>query len=249
MTRTFWFSFSIFLSVLGRVAALDPQSILESMDEALVPARYHSVMEMTTIKPDKTSVLVIDLLYRKGTGSLMELISPARVKGTRLLQKSEGLWLYSPSSGSTKPLRLSPKQSFQGSVFSNGDVAEPHFSRDYAAAIVDHESVEVVGLGQVDTVVLEGVPKTSQAQYGKIKAWVRPGSNLPVRIDYTAKSGLLFKRMSFSDYQTLGGAIRPSKYKMESFEEPGTYTLLAINELQARPDLPESDFSETRLTR
>lgn len=249
MTKTCSLSCSLFLLVLGQAAALDPQSVLESMDDALAPARYHAVMEMITTKPDKTSVLVIDLLYRRGTGSLMELLSPNRVKGTRLLQKSGGLWLYSPSSGSTKPLRLSLKQSFQGSLFSNGDVGEPHFSRDYTAAVAGHESVNVAGLGPVDALVLDGLPSNSQAQYAKIKVWVRSGSNLPLRIDYTAKSGLLFKRMTFSDYRDLAGSIRPTKYTMESFEEPGTYTTLAIDELEARPDLPDSDFSEARLTR
>lgn len=242
-------SCGLFLLTLSRAAALDPQSVLELMDDALAPARYHAVMEMTTTKPDKTSVLVIDLLYRRGTGSLMELLSPNRVKGTRLLQKSGGLWLYSPASGSTKPLRLSLKQSFQGSLFSNGDVGEPHFSRDYTAVVAGHESVNVAGLGPVDALVLDGVPSNPQAQYGRIKVWVQPDSNLPLRIDYTAKSGLLFKRMTFSEYRDLAGTKRPTKYTMESFEEPGTYTVLSINEMQATPDLPENDFSETRLTR
>lgn len=250
MNRQWIFGLMTALGLTAMAWCQDAQTLLDDMDNVLVPQNYSAQLTMTTNRPGKAAIAMsFTLDYKQGTGSLMEILTPARSKGTRFLQKDKALWLYSPRSGSSRPIRLSPKQSFQGSVFSNGDVSEPRYSRDYAAQISGKEQFDHSQLGTVTVIVLEGHPKSAAAEYGLIKAWILPDSHMPLRIEYTAKSGLLFKRMDFSGFRQLAGTQRPSIYRMESLEESGSFTTLSYESLTARQDLADRIFTESWLTR
>jgi len=245
-----WIVLAVLLACAPCLSAQDAQNLLREVDAALVPPAYSAQMTMLTKKPaHRDLTMSLTVLYKKGVGSFMEVTAPARDKGTRFLQKSGTLWLYSPRSGSTRPIRLSPRQDFQGSVFSNKDVGEPQYSQDYTATRGGQETITLDDGTKVDAVILVGLPKTEKATYGKIRIWMRPSDQAPLKIEYWAKSGLLFKRMSFSNFQDRAGRSRPMTYRMESLDQPGAFTELTMATLEARPDLPDSTFSETQLTR
>ena len=224
------------------------QEMLENVDSTLEPEQYHAVMELTTTRPDRQISVTLDILYKKNVGSFLEILAPARVRGTRFLQKSQGLWIFSPQSEDSRPLRLSPELSFQGSVFSNGDMSEPHYSRDYHAEWAGTESLTVKGLGTISTLMLIATPKTQKAQYGQMKLWIEKGTALPIKIEYTAKSGLLFKKMEFFHFKKLAGKLRPSVYSMVSYEDPSIISTLKILSME-QTNFSDQHFSILALTR
>jgi hypothetical protein len=187
-------------------------------------------------------------LSRKDRGSYLEITAPARTKGTRFLQLEGSLWMFNPKAGSANALRLSSRDSFQGSTFSNADVGKSQFSEDYAPRLAPEAVLDHPELGAVPCWVIEATAKTEGAAYGKIMMWVRKADFMPLRMEYYAKSGLLFKRMDLSKIRNFGAITRPSVMRMESLEKKGTITTLTLESLEPR-DVPLSVFTKNHLTR
>jgi len=177
----------------------------------------------------------------------MEITEPARSRGIRFLQKDNSLWLFNPRSGSHRAIRLSARDSFQGSAFSNNDVSDTEFEGSYNADVLRSESLVVEGSARACTVV-EALAKNRSSPYAKILIWMDTDTLVPYRMDYYAHSGLLFKRMTLSGLREIAGRVRPTRYHMESFDQPGLSSDVEVNELQARGDLPDRIFTEADLT-
>jgi hypothetical protein len=79
--------------------------------------------------------------------------------------------------------------------------------------------------------------------------WIRRDDLIPLRMEYYARSGLLFKRMTLSGIRELAGARRPAVMRMESLQLENAYSEVEIRELEARPNLPDRRFTQASLTR
>ena len=96
----------------------------------------------------------------------MEMLSPTRSRGIRFLQTEGALWMYSPRSGSRLPLRLSPRESFQGSVFSNNDVGDSTWSNDYEASLAGSTTLDSPDFGKVEVWIVSGKALRRDVPYG-----------------------------------------------------------------------------------
>ena len=207
-------------------------------------------MTIVTSKPGRNdSSITMEVYYKKDTGTFIEMTAPARSRGLRFLEKQTSLYMYNPKSNSSRPLRLSPEQSFQGTVFSNNDVSDPTYTDDYRATVAGSESFEHPDAGTADCLILLAEASRKEAPYGKIRIWIEKESLRPLRFDYYAKSGLLFKSMILSDYKDLAGAQRPARMHMDSYEIEGAWSEIRIKSMEALPDMPDSRFTSAALTR
>ena len=168
----------------------------------------------------------------------MEMLSPARSKGTRFLQTQGALWMYSPLSGSRTTLRLSPRESFQGSVFSNNDMSDTTWSNDYAAGLLGSASVDHPDFGRVEAWVISGKALRRDVPDGEIRLYLRKDGLLPLRVEYYAKSGLLLKTMELSDYALTAGRLRPRRMVMTAADGTGERSTVLIGDLREKTDLP-----------
>ncbi|NBC28470.1 MAG: outer membrane lipoprotein-sorting protein, partial [Spirochaetes bacterium] len=184
-----------------------------------------------------------------GVGTFIEITAPARSRGIRFLSKEENLWLYNPRSNSRRAIRLSPRDSFQGTLFSNHDVGDPQYTDDYEARQLQDEGINHPQMGAVETRVIEALPTTDEAPYGRIKMWLRAEDLIPVQMEYYARSGLLFKRMYLSNITELAGAHRPAVMRMESLQLQNAFSRVEILTLEERTDLSDRRFTEANLTR
>lgn len=237
--------------VLGDIPA---ERLLDLSDESMFPDNFVATYRMTTERPGRRDTeMVFDSSHLEGSGTYMEVSEPARSRGMRFLQKENDLWMYNPRSGSRRALRLAPRDSFQGSVFSNNDVSDPNYNDDYDASRIDDAILDHPDLGRVTCTRIEGVAAHDEASYGRIVIWLwgGPGGGgvVPLRIDYFSRSGLEFKRMVLSDFGQRAGAYRPGVMRMESMEEAGAVTTVVIEELEARDTLPARLFNQAELTR
>jgi outer membrane lipoprotein-sorting protein len=241
----------LLLSEAGFTQEIDADWLLEQAELVLYPESFYSKVTMTTIKPGKDDkVMVIESYYKKDVGTFMEILAPDRSKGIRFLQKEETLWMFNPKSGSRDSIRLSPKDSFQGSTFSNNDVGDPEYSDDYNCTLADETVIlEHTELGSVECYVLECVASHRDSTYGKVVMWVTKDGYIPLKMDYYAKSGLLFRQMELSGIKEIAGAVRPTIMKMVSLEEQDTFSIAVTEELEERNDLPDSMFTQSALTR
>lgn len=240
----------LFLTIVLPATAQSAEEILKEAETVLYPDDFYMEVEMNTHKPDRRdSMMVFKSYYREDAGTFMEVTAPPRSRGMRFLQKDEDLWLYNPRSNSRRAIRLSPRDSFQGSAFSNNDVGDPDYSDDYESAVAGSETFQHDELGEVETIKLELTARRETTTYGRIVMWVRASDYMPLRMEYYAKSGLLFKRMSLSEIEELAGRPRPSLMRMESLEQEGFYSTVKIEEMEARESIPDRYFSQANLTR
>lgn len=224
--------------------------MLARMESALYPDSFFMRTRMETHRPDRRdTTMTMEAYHKQGVGTLIEVLAPARSRGMRFLQKEESLWLYNPRAGGRRAIRLSPRESFQGSVFSNNDVGDPTYTDDYSARYGEPETVDHPTLGAVETYVIIAEPTHQEAAYGKIVAWVRTSDAAPVQMELYAKSGLLFKRMTLSNFIELAGRQRPAMMRMDSMVQENTYSIVEIEAMEVRDDLEDRMFTQANLTR
>ncbi len=230
-------------------AAPTASEILASVDHALFLSSYTSRATMVTVEPGKEArSMTLDTWSRSDKGSYLEVQAPARTKGTRFLQLEGSLWMFNPKSGSANPLRLSARDSFQGSTMSNADVGKSQFSDDYVATLAPEAILNHEELGPVPCIVIEATARTADAAYGRIVMWVRKKDYMPLHMEYYAKSGLLFKRMDLMKIRSFGPINRPAVMRMESLDKKGTITTFTLESIEAR-SVPDSTFNKNWLTR
>jgi hypothetical protein len=227
----------------------DGNKILQQVDAIRFPDTFSMRVTLTTATVGEADkVMTMDNSHKKGFGTFLEILAPARSKGTKMLTQEGSLWMYNPKSGSTKPLRLAPKDSFQGSSFSNSDVSKTSFTEEYSAVTEGEETLETTEFGSVKAWRIRADANSPEAAYGKIVQWVRQGDLLPLKFDYYAKSGLLFRQMVLSEYKVLAGRLRATHLEMTSLEKKGTKTVLHIDSMDEKP-LSDSLFNLTNLTK
>ena len=252
MKRIAWIVFATLAFAVPLAAAdlPDGAKLLAQVDAIRFPENFTMTVTMTTVSPGETDKLMtLQSTRKKGFGSFIQILAPARSKGTKMLTQEGTLWMYNPKSGSTKPLRLAPRDSFQGSSFSNSDVSKTSFSEEYAGTTEGEETLETAEFGTVKVWRLRADATNNEASYGKIVMWVRQGDLLPLKFDYYAKSGLLFRQMVISDYKTLAGRIRATKMEMTSLDKKGTKSILHIDQMDVKDNIPDSLYNLTNLTK
>lgn len=231
-------------------SGLSADELLQRAERALFPDNYFMRSSLTTYRPDRRDTrMVFESYRRRNAGSFIEVQEPARSRGMRFLEKDGDLWMFNPRANTRRAIRLSPRDSFQGSAFSNHDVSDPGYQDDYRVRIVGSETLDHQSLGSVQTTVLELSARREQAPYGRIVMWIRSDDHIPLLLEYYARSGLQFKRMSLDQLDHLGGRLRPRLMRMHSLEQEGFYSEIEIYELEQRDDLPDRLFSQANLTR
>jgi outer membrane lipoprotein-sorting protein len=227
----------------------EADELLQQMERNLFPDGYYMKMEMRTTGSGRDRELLIESWYRKGAGTYMELLAPARSRGTRILETEGALWMYVPRSGNRNAVRLPARDDFQGSAFSNADVGSSSYTDDYYARLAGTEVVEHPDLGAVECHVLELLPSHEEAPYGKIVAWVSVEGSIALQMDYFVRSGLRSKQMFLSDIRSVAGRRRPMRMEMERLDESGKRSVVDILELEERDAIPDRTFSRPYLTR
>ncbi len=229
--------------------ALDAREIFEAAESSIFPEKSEMTFEMETTRPGRRdSRLVFETLYRRGTGSFMEITEPSRSRGTRFLQLDSDLWMYDPRSGGG-PVRLSPRDSFQGSVFSNRDLTDQQFSHHYDPEIAGEETLDHPWEGEVDAIVLEAPADHPDAAYGSVTMWVRATDRLPLRIDYESRGGLPFKQMTIGEFEERAGTLRPTRMEMRALDEEDAVSTVRILSLEVPDSIPDRYFTQRALTR
>lgn len=241
----------LFTGVLSPLFGLDltADELIEEAESVLSPASYYYEMSITTEKPGSSErTLGMKGYYKEDKGSYIELTAPARSRGIRFLEMDEALYMFNPRSNSRRAIRLSPKESFQGTVFSNNDVSDPDYSANYFSTIEGSVTLEHSQLGTLETIKLTAEAKKPTAPYDRLEMYILPDGYIPVRIDYYAKSGLHFKEMELYDIRDMAGRKRPTTWKMRSLEQKDAYSIVSLEVMELQ-DIPDSQFTRQRLTR
>lgn len=215
------------------------EGLLKTVDKSLYPEVYKSTMTMTTIRAGRKPLSNTFEILSKGTDkSLMKITYPARDKGKKILMSGDNLWMYMPDI--SRPIRLTAKQSFMGSTFSNEDLAESGWEDNYSASITDQKGT---------LILIDLKAKKKDVAYARITMWLDDTTKIPTEMTYYGLSGKAIKKMIMSKIAPLGGLTRPTVMKMEDLLEAGSYTEVELKSMDALESLPDHTFDPTQMGR
>ena len=202
----------------------DGNAIVAEMDRRMNFNECRMVIRIDDVKADgKSRSLKASVEYVKDQGTRMEFMEPARERGKRVLMSGSSIWMASPSV--SKPVRLSGKDAFMGTTFTNDDVMNLDKGDDY-------DSVVTVADGSGWDIVMNA--KSPALPYSRITA--RIGRDyLPISMTYFARSGKESKRVTFSGAKDFGGKRRPSAMAIVDLMKPGDTSTVVFEEITEEP--------------
>jgi len=196
--------------------------ILSRMDDAMNFPEGSMVLAFQDVKAEGSGrTLEAKVLYALDEGTLVEFLSPEREKGKRVLMIGDSMWMGSPSV--SRPLRLSGKDSFMGTSFTNDDVMNFTKSDDYAARIVSSTATGWT---------LELTARKKTLPYPRVVAEVGAGY-LPVLMVMYALSGQEAKRIEFFDVREFEGKKRPAVMSVTDAMTSGNKTVVTFKSIKS----------------
>jgi len=246
MKKMVFLTSGLMLLFCASVLALDAkyttqyaEDLLKTVDKSLYPEVYKSVITMTTVRAGRKPLANTFEVLSKGTDkSLMKITSPERDKGKKILKNGDNLWMFMPDI--SRPIRLSAKQSFMGSTFSNEDLASSGWEDNYSAEITDQKG---------NMILLTLSSKKKDVAYAKIDMWLDDATKIPTEMTYYGLSGKAIKKMHMSNIQKIAGILRPVEMKMDDLIEEGSYTQVKLDSMEALESLPGYTFDATQMGR
>ncbi|MCB9358103.1 MAG: outer membrane lipoprotein-sorting protein [Calditrichaeota bacterium] len=217
------------------------QALLVRLDDARFPGAYEMSLMMETQRPGRDPLVYeYDIVGIGEDKSLMTVTDPPRERDKQILLNGDNLWFYVPDV--SRPVKLTRKASFMGSVFSNEDVMNSTLADDYLAHVIERSERN----GGVHYIV-ELTARTRSVAYAKMICGLDSASAIPDTITYFGLTGKALKQEVVNETAQLAGRERPSVMTMYDFLEEGAFTKVEIRKLAERENVPESMFDPTRL--
>jgi outer membrane lipoprotein-sorting protein len=184
-----------------------------------------------------------------GDKSLMEFLSPADVKGTKLLtyqhvDKDDDQWLYLPALKRVKRISSRNKSgSFMGSEFSYEDIASQEVSK-----YTYPDEAKELPCGDRTCYEVVRIPKDRLSGYTKQVTWIDKDTFLVQKVDYYDRKGALLKTATFSDYKKIDGVWRVGKIEMKNHQNDKETILIWVDD-KVKAGLRDKHFSKRILKR
>ncbi|HQE60252.1 MAG TPA: outer membrane lipoprotein-sorting protein, partial [Spirochaetota bacterium] len=193
---------SLLLFVLSiHINADDGNAILKEVDARIYTPNMAFEMDISAYKGSKLRDSNRIAGYSKDSDRslvLLYFISPASLKGRKMLMEGNYIWMQMPRTKNA--IRLSPMQILLGEA-SNGDVARTRFSADYNAV---HDGNEMIDGKKCERLILEVKSDKKGSTYSKII--LRIGADkLPVYAEFFAESGKMMKKVFYRSFSPFGG--------------------------------------------
>jgi hypothetical protein len=210
-----------------------------------------SKMKMTLINArGQKSIREIDAKTLEGVDgdkSLMVFLTPADVKGTKMLtheklNRDDDQWLYLPALKRVKRIASKNKSgSFMGSEFSYEDIANSNY-KEYR---YNDDLITTTYSGKA---CYKGsrVPKDKNSGYTKQVTWVDKKNFLVQKVEYYDRKSELLKSAIFTDYTNHNGVWVMGKIHMKNHQN-SKETILEWSDIKIKAGLTKGDFSKRKL--
>ena len=226
---------------------LTAEDILSRRDDNMVFQTAYAEMEMI-ITIGKRTVSKEFISYTQGTEkSLIEFLSPARDRGTKILKLEKVLKVYFPSA--ERIMRISGhmmRQSMKGSDFSYEDLTETaeELKKEYTSSLKDEEDYD-----GFPCYIIELVSKKEDRTYFTQKIWIDKDKFIGRKAELYARSGKLLKLLTVSDVQSFRNRFYPTRVTMEDKVRKDSKTEMIVKKIDFDIDIPQDTFTERNLLR
>lgn len=232
-----------FPSLAGAVTV---DELLDGIDKNLTYDSRESSVRMTVVKSGRTKTYLMHSYGRGAEEMAMEYLEPARDKGTKMLKKSDELWMWLPTVEKTQKLSGHMlRQGMMGSDMSYEDLMEQSKWRDmYSGTITGEETYEGRKVWKLDLKA-----KDNTVSYPRRLIWVDQQAKIPLKQELYAQSGMLLKVWVMTDIRTVGDRQFPFKMVVEDKLQTGSTTEIMFESLQFAVPLEEEVFTTRWLER
>ncbi len=199
----------------------------------------------TTVRQMKSQTLE----GKNGDKSLMIFLTPADVKGTKMLthehlNKDDDQWMYLPALKRVKRIASRNKSgSFMGSEFSYEDTANASWKK-----YIYKDDLEEVDLNGVKCYKGTRVPKDKNSGYTKQVTWIDKKNFLVQKVEYFDRKKEHLKTAIFSEYKNISGVWRMGKIEMTNHQN-SKQTILQWSDDKIKVGLKAKDFTKRKLKR
>ena len=236
----------IILFITATAFSLTVDEILDKMEEN--ENAQTSRMEMTQIvtkSGDQKNVSkLISYGMDKGDKGLMEYVSPARIKGMKILMLNDGddIWFYSPRTARIRKIASGQKsQSVNNSDFSYEDMSTKDRREDYTCKLMGEEDKSGVACYKI-----EMKPKKNEGSYSKIIMWIDKEKFVPIEGHMFDEDGELWKKLIISDIKKIGNYWTMKSIEMRDVMK-GSKTVMKMDKIEYDIKLDADMFSERYL--
>ncbi len=225
--------------ILLVLLSISPNELLDNIDAVRLPTQYKAIFLMKNHLQDGREITYkFEGVEDRDKGSYLEILEPSREQGRKFLLIGSNIWMYAPEIGKT--IRLSSRDRFLGSEFSNSDLMEGNYKNNYYAVSID-------SINNFYLLELEG--KDPSSPYKSISLEVRKSNYIPSVLKFYTLSGRFFREMVMDSIKLFEGEPYATYLKMTNIITPDSYTEVKVLSIKRLESISSSLFKPENLGR
>ena len=237
--------FKIFFSTYAIASNLDPEIILNNVDDIYRSNASHGILTLSVKTSNWQRSLTLEQWSKGNDMHLLKVLKPKKEKNLVTLRVDNNVWNYMPKVKRVVKIPSSMmSSSWMGSHFTNDDLVKQ------SRMVIDYDfSITYEGLRDgVDIVEISCIPKKNAAiVWGKVEVIVYRNDFIPLSIVYYDEDLKLSRTLKFSNIQVLGGKKIPLQMKMTPIDEPGESTAILWEKIEFDLAIKDDFFSLRKL--
>ena len=237
--------FKIFFSTYAIASNLDPEMILNNVDDIYRSNASHGILTLSVKTSNWQRSLTLEQWSKGNDMHLLKVLKPKKEKNLATLRVDKNVWNYMPKVKRVVKIPSSMmSSSWMGSHFTNDDLVKQ------SRMVIDYDfSITYEGLRDgVDIVEISCIPKKNAAVvWGKVEVIVYSNDFIPLNIVYYDEDLKLSRTLKFSNIQVLGGKKIPLQMKMVPTDEPEESTAILWEKIEFDIVIKDDFFSLRKL--
>jgi len=237
--------FKIFFSTCAIASNLDPEIILNNVDDIYRSNASHGILTLSVKTSNWQRSLTLEQWSKGNDMHLLKVLKPKKEKDLATLRVDNNVWNYMPKVKRVVKIPSSMmSSSWMGSHFTNDDLVKQ------SRMVIDYDfSITYEGLRDgVDIVEISCIPKKNAAVvWGKVEVIVYRNDFIPLSIVYYDEDLKLSRTLKFSNIQVLGGKKIPLQMKMVPTDEPEESTAILWEKIEFDLAIKDDFFSLRKL--
>jgi hypothetical protein len=237
--------FKIFFSTCAIASNLDPEIILNNVDDIYRSNTSHGILTLSVKTSNWQRSLTLEQWSKGNDMHLLKVLKPKKEKDLATLRVDNNVWNYMPKVKRVVKIPSSMmSSSWMGSHFTNDDLVKQ------SRMVIDYDfSITYEGLRDgVDIVEISCIPKKNAAVvWGKVEVIVYRNDFIPLNIVYYDEDLKLSRTLKFSNIQVLGGKKIPLQMKMIPTDEPEESTAILWEKIEFDIVIKDDFFSLRKL--
>ena len=235
----------IFFANLVNASDLDPENILDSVDDIYRSNASHGIITLSVTTVNWQRTLTLEQWSKGEDKSLIKILKPKKEKGLTTLRVDKNVWNYMPKVKRVVKIPSSMmSSSWMGSHFTNDDlVKQSRMAEDYSFSITfegtreGNDIIEIICIPNKDAAVV----------WGRVEVIVFRDDYIPIRMIYYDEDLLLSRTLEFTDIQTMNGKMIPTLMSISPADEPNESTIVRWEEIQFDITIDDEFFSLRKL--